>query len=115
MVLSQHRSGQTRNHPLINNTELLVILGAVFVLIPASGLPFIANLLDDISHEITLRAGSIYAHKLAFVGKIEMTSPLLHLALFGDKVNTPRRVGKSNMSQLKNNGIVTAEDITLTI
>jgi hypothetical protein len=64
------------------------------------------------NHQIPLKAGSIDAHELAFASKIGLTTTLLYLSLPGDKVNVPRRVGKCDMSQLKNYGDITAEHIT---
>jgi hypothetical protein len=54
------------------------------------GLPFIAHLLDHISHKIALKVGSINAHQLAFAGKIGLVATLLHFALLGDEMNLPR-------------------------
>jgi len=93
LVLHQHGSGEASNHPLVDDADLLVKLGAVLVPNQVSGLPFIAHLLDHISREIALEAGSINAHELALEGKIGLAATLLHLALLGDKVNFPRRVG----------------------
>jgi hypothetical protein len=95
--------------------DLLVKLGAVLVPIPVSGLPFKAHLLDHSSCKITLKAGSINAHKLAISGKVGLAATLLHLALPGDKVNIPRRVRKCNMSQVEHYGIITAEHIASAI
>jgi len=92
-----------------------VKLGAVLVPIPVSGLPFIAHLLDHILREITLKAGGITAHELAFAGKIGLTATLLHLALLGDEVNFPRQVGKCNTSQVEHYGIVATEHIASAI
>ena len=90
LVLCQHWRGKASNRPLINDVDLVVKLGAVLVPIPLSGLPFIAHLLDHILREITLKAGGITAHELAFAGKIGLTATLLHLALLGDEMNLPR-------------------------
>jgi len=98
LVLCRHGHGKASNHPLVDDADLLVKLGAVLVPIPVSGLPFIAHLLYHILREIALKAGSINAHELAHAGKIGLTATLLHLALLGDKMNFPRRVGKCNTS-----------------
>jgi hypothetical protein len=89
----------------------LVELGAVLVPVPVPGLPFVAHLLDPVSSEITLKAGSVNAHKLTLTGKIGLMATLLHLALPGDEVNFPRRVSEHNTSQLEYDGIVAAEHI----
>jgi hypothetical protein len=92
-----------------------VKLGAVRVPVPVPGFPFIAHLLDHISREIALEAGSVNTHKLAFTGKIGLMTALLYLDLLGDEVNFPWRVSERDMSQLKHNGIIAAEHIALAI
>jgi hypothetical protein len=101
LVLRQHRCGKASDRPFIDEADLLVKLGAVLVPTPVLGLPFIAHLLDHISHKIALETGSINTHELAFAGKIGLTAVLLHLALRGVKVDFPRRVGKRYTSQLE--------------
>ncbi len=90
LVFTQHRRGRVSNHPLIKYADLLVKLGALFVPVPALGLPFVMNLLDHISCKIALEAGSTNDHKLALACKIGLAAALLHLPLPGDKVNLPR-------------------------
>jgi hypothetical protein len=115
LILSRHRCGEASDRPFINDADLLVKLGAVLVPVPVPGLPFIAHLLDHISREIALEAGSVDAHELAFAGKIRLSATLLYLALPGDKMNLPRRVGKRDPSQVKHYGIIAAEHIASAI
>jgi hypothetical protein len=70
LVLRRHGRGETSNRPLVDHPDLLVELGAVLVPVPVPGLPFIPHLLDYISREIALKAGSVNTHELAFAGKI---------------------------------------------
>ena len=90
LILCQHWSGEASDGPFIYDADLLVELGAVLVPIPVAGIPFIAHLLDHISCEITIKAGSINAHKLALVDKVRLVATLLHLATPGDKMNLPK-------------------------
>jgi len=90
-------------------------LSAVLIPILASRLPFITHLLNHFTSQITLKSGSVDAHKLALTGKVCLMPALQSLVLLRDEMYLPRQFSEGDTCQVKNNGVVSLEHIALAV
>jgi hypothetical protein len=62
--------------------------------------------------KVTLEAGSVDSNELTLASKICLPTALQHLTLLWGKVNLAGGVSKSDLCQLKLNGIISVEHVT---
>jgi hypothetical protein len=66
-----------------------------------------------ITGHVTLKAGSIHAHKLALAGEVGLPVTLKALVILGNRINLAERISKGNTWKMKYNGIIFMKSIAI--